>query len=127
MKAAILLTFAAFLPTCTALAKPTRAECIVGYRLDWRSVKAERADVLNQMDIPNDLARRVALAGVSFGTGEAVFLQFSQGCETKNAKAAEILGYWKTKTRQLPEFVPMTDVIRPGLQTIEIQGPHWRD
>lgn len=127
MKAAILLTFAALLPVCPALAKPTRAECIVGYQLDWTPVKVKRADVLNQMEIPNDLARRVALAGASFGTGDAVFLQFSQGCEAKSAKAAEILGYWQTKTRQLPTFVPITESIRPGLQTIEIRGPHWRD
>lgn len=127
MKAVTLLTVAALLPACAAGAKPTRSECIVGYQLDWRSVHAERADVLNQMEIPHDLSRRVALAGASFGTGDVVFFQFSQGCDTKTEKAAEILAYWKDKLRKLPDFVPITGAVRPGLQTIELVGPHWRD
>ena len=36
------------LPTISAVAKPTRSECIVGYNLDWSEVK-NPADARNSM------------------------------------------------------------------------------
>jgi len=111
-----------------ATAKPSRSECIVGYRLDWSNLHKNRGDVANSIAAANRPLADETLAGLMFQKHHSeLYLIFRTGCENKVAKAAKLFDGWREKGIDLPDFARIPDPIIPSTRTLDIQGPYWRD
>jgi hypothetical protein len=126
-----LLVFAppALAPVGHADSRPTRSECIVGFRLDWSSVKADRHDVRNSLRMEPQLLQRIeAFAASTINPdGTRMYLQFKRDCDKKQDLAAQVIAFWQSKSMDLPRFERIDEPIVPSLDTIEATGPSWRD
>lgn len=108
--------------------KPSRSECIIGFRLDWSEVSADRRDVTNSMAVVNRTERVDSLAGLQFGRDQSeLYLIFKNDCERKEKLALEQIAYWRKADLELPRFDRIEDPIVPSTKTIDIGGPYWRD
>lgn len=115
---------AAALAACSVPSeKPTRTECIVGYRLDWSGVKADPNDVLNKLWVPP----RTNAALVISIDGSRLYLQFRERCYERSERAAALINHWKQSGTTLPEFIRIQADIAPSVETIDVRGPSWRD
>ncbi len=122
-----LLVILACACTQPSQARPSRSDCIVGYWIDWTGVRADRADVINSLNISADLQRAVSLAGVAAPDTEHLYMQFSGRCSDRFELAAQVVRTWKQSVDPMPRFMRMDGVISPSPQTIDIRGPHWSD
>jgi hypothetical protein len=109
--------------------KPTRSECIIGFKLDWSGVKGDPADVRNSWDFRHDdPAWWEVFAGyVISPQGKRLYLQFAKDCDRKAEMAAELIESWRSKHLELPNFERLKEPIIPSPWTIDIQGEAWRD
>lgn len=124
---AFFLSILACSPT-VAQGKPTRSECIIGFRLDWSQVPIDRRDIANAIAETNRTERIETLAGLAFQASHSeLYLMFRSGCEAKAQLASEQIDRWRRKGLNLPDFEQIQDPIIPSTETIDIQGPHWRD
>jgi hypothetical protein len=105
---------------------PSRSDCIVPYKLDWSGIFRNPHDMLNSFEIPHQLAERLALAGMTTPTTEVVYLQFTEECDARVAKAEQIISRWR-QIPDAPKFERMNVRVQPSPRTIDIRGPHWRD
>ncbi len=108
--------------------KPSRSECMVGYRLDWSNVQEDRADVANSIAAANRPLADRTLAGLIFQERHSeLYLIFREGCEEKASKASALFDRWREKGIELPDFTRIPDPILPSQKTLDIRGPSWRD
>lgn len=108
--------------------KPTRSECIVGYELDWGNVKKDRRDVVNSIAALQHTMRVDSLAGLRFTPSQvALYMIFWSDCGKKWEMSSSQLDVWRENGIELPEFKRIEGLILPSLDTIDVQGPYWRD
>jgi len=109
--------------------RPTRSDCIVGFRLDWSQVKADRHEVRNSLHLGFEGAQRIGTsAAIAISLiGAHVYLQFPRDCDKKEELAAEVIAFWRSKGLDLPRFERIEEPIVPSTKTIEVWGPSWRD
>ena len=106
--------------------KPSRSECIVGFRLDWSGVRANRSDVINSLDVSPELFQSVSLATMSTPDSDHLYLQFYNKCQNRHELAAQLLSHWQGQ-EPTPRFVLIDEVICPSPMTIDARGTHWSD
>lgn len=122
--------------------KPPRSECIVGFRLDWSGVDANRGDVLESIrdsvfaSIRESFLERrqpsiplatVATPDVATPKFDHLYLLFYDNCKNRHELAQQVLNSWQGLNVPLPRFVPIDGVICPSPRTIARRGPHWSD
>ena len=125
-----LLSFVLFVSvSAVADQKPTRSECIIGYALDWTGVDPDPYDALETMSrVRIEHRKNPLLAGMSVRSGGSkLYLQYKSRCENKEQMATELIRFWRSQDLDLPEFEQLPDPIRPSPDTIDRQGPYWRD
>jgi hypothetical protein len=110
----------------SADSRPTRSECIIGFRLDWSQVKSDHHEMRNSLGrevrwITTRPAMTISLDGTR------LYLQFRRYCERKDALAAEVIAFWRSKGLDLPRFERITEPIAPSPDTIDVRGSSWRD
>jgi hypothetical protein len=119
---------------CGGEQKPTRSECIVGFRMGWPSYGAQE-DIINAMADawPKGAEKKAAgldpLAAMATPrrNRNELYVQFSSDCERKWEMADRLIGIWRTAGIDLPKFERMTEPIIPSPYTIDVFGPSWRD
>jgi hypothetical protein len=118
-----------FLLPAMAGPKPTRSECIIGYKMDFSDVKADPADIRNSLDFRHDNAAWwEILAGYGFNMdGTRLYLQFARDCDKKAEMTEELIEFWRSKELELPKFERLKEPIIPSPWTIDIQGEAWID
>ncbi|WP_340115960.1 hypothetical protein [Pelagibius sp. 7325] len=68
------------------------------------------------------------LAGLMFQKHHSeLYLIFRADCENKAAKAATLFDGWRENGIELPDLARIPDPIIPSTQTLDVQGPFWRD
>jgi len=109
--------------------RPTRSECIVGFRLDWSQVKGDRHEIRNSLFLGSDGARTVQSPPAMAKNPDAsrLYMQFRGECGKKDEFAAEVIAYWRSKGLELPRLERIAEPIVPSMDTIEVWGPFWRD
>jgi hypothetical protein len=109
--------------------RPTRSECIIGFRLDWSQVKADRHEVHNALSLgPEGMQKIEARPAIKQSLdGTRLYFQFERNCETKQDLAAGAIAFWRSKGLDLPRFERIEEPIVPSPETIEVWGPAWRD
>jgi hypothetical protein len=113
-------------PVISAVQKPTRTECIIGFNLDWSDVRANRSDVRNALDRPFGQNRIEALAAMFISRdGLRLYLQFAHNCHEKQQMANALIAFWRSQGLDLPRFVRIEDPIVPSPSTIDVRGPAW--
>lgn len=112
-----------------AAEKPTRSECIAGFRLDWSQVKSNRHDVRNSFaHLPLGSQRIVRITALAISQdGSQLYFQFKNNCEKKAEMAAILIEYWRSEGLDLPRFERIGGTITPSTETIDVRGPDWRD
>jgi hypothetical protein len=114
--------------TTTAATKPTRSECIIGFNLNWSSVK-NPDDVRNSMGHWSLEVHKVEPLGAmvfSFD-GSRLYFQYQSDCDNKTHMAAAVIAYWHAQGLDLPGFERIADPIQPSPREIDVQGPYWSD
>jgi hypothetical protein len=115
------------LGTTEAYGKPTRAECIIGYRLDWSTVK-DATSVHNSMGELPMRPRSQYLAGDGFSAdGTEFYLQYKDHCDHKEEMAKEVIHLWQSHGLDLPKMMRIPDPVKISIYTIDIRGPEWSD
>jgi hypothetical protein len=123
----VVCSFILIAAAAAAEQKPTRSECIIGFRLDWSQVKDELASN-NAMGSPTGDKRIEALAGMMKSLdGERLYLQFRSDCDRKLEMALRVIDLWRSEGIDLPKFERILDPIMPSTRTIDLRGPAWRD
>lgn len=110
--------------------RPTRSECIIGYKLHWNVDEEGRHDAIEAMfRPPRGFDGVVPLAGVHAPTDrKTLYLQFSRDCDRKGHFAGIMMEYWQDKQiAGLPRFERIPDPIYPSVATIDLRSPSWRD
>ncbi|MBP6817715.1 MAG: hypothetical protein KBC46_00275 [Ferrovibrio sp.] len=112
-----------------AAEKPSRTECIAGYKLDWSTVTKDR-----QYEIGNSLVplRRDGplknLVAMIFSNGrERLYFQYASDCSQKWQISEELLLYWQNREHDFPPFERIAEPILPSPTTIDVKGLSWRD
>jgi hypothetical protein len=68
------------------------------------------------------------LSGIAISRdGKQLYLQFREDCDRKAELAAALIAVWRSEGLDLPTFVRLPEPILPSTQTIDLEGPHWRD
>lgn len=134
MIACLLLTFLlAPLPSTAVLAsgKPSRSECIAGYRIEWPDLARDRHGIVNS--IADDGFRRSVpdsglIAAIAFNENHtALYFQLVRECQRKWEVSQAFLDAWKGAKEDVPLFSGISGVIVPSPSTIDVQGEYWRD
>jgi hypothetical protein len=114
-------------------AKPTRADCIIGYHLDWSAVKNAN-DVHNSMGEfsfsfeKQYLPDRQYLAADAFSAdGSAFYLAYKDHCDQKEKFAERLIRLWQSHGLDLPKLDRIPDPVKISLSTIDVYGPWWSD
>jgi hypothetical protein len=109
--------------------KPTRSECIIGFNMDWSKVKSDRYLVRNSfVHMPPGNRRIARLTSRAMSDDRTrLYFQFAYDCEKQAEMAATLIEYWRSEGLDLPRFERIEGTITPSVQTIDVQGPFWRD
>jgi hypothetical protein len=109
--------------------RPTRSECIIGFRLDWSKVAADQHAIRNSLGLrPIGDQRIVALSGMAITPdGKELYLQFNRDCDEKAGMAAALIAFWRSEGLDLPVFNRLAEPIVPSTRTMDLKGPDWRD
>lgn len=136
--AILLITLATVLAACSSSSSsdvPRRSDCIVKIALQWPVdiSPREQEKTIDQMSSAMLFAR--AKGGPNLNPGQAfpnhrrdlLFLQFERECESRVRNAQELMEYVRTRVPTAPLFSVSHEVIQPGVDTIDLWGPPWRD
>ena len=108
--------------------KPTRSECTIGFRLDWKEVTTQKNLVRNAMDWPSGAEKIKPLMAMGYTLDRsALYLLFKNDCGKKREMATVLIDYWRTKGLDLPTFERIPEPIIHSPSTIDVRGPHWSD
>lgn len=108
-----------------AAAKPTRAECIIGYKLDWSEVKnpTEVRDAIIRLAKAEQL-----LAWATYTPDWSEFyMQYKERCDNKREMAEEMIRSLQVQGFASPRMDRIPDPIKISSSTIDLPGPEWSD
>lgn len=113
-----------------ATERPMRRDCILLVDLRWGTETAsERDAVINRM--PDALwsfrLQGNAPVATQISSQGDIYLQFSSGCDSKRQLARKLMLHMKNKISSFPAFTITSDIVEPGLLTIDVCGKVWRD
>lgn len=123
------------LAACDVEQKPTRSECITGFRMDWSGVRTPREDVIHAMfdarpvgaaKKPMGLDPLVSMT-VPWRNRHELYLQFSRECKKKWEMFDRLIAIWRAAGLDLPKFERMPEPIVPSPDAIDLRSPSWRD
>ena len=107
--------------------KPTRSECMTGYKLDWSSVK-DPHEIRNSLNLPHGKQRIEPLIALSISDdGKFFYLLFWHDCRRKWQMSNNLIDYWRSEGLDLPKIEAIQEEIIPSTSTIEVKGAYWRD
>ncbi len=110
------------------LERPTRSQCIVGFKLDWAGVSDPRNSRHSMMQWPERKARTIPIAVMTFGPdGNSLYMQFWKSCRHKRVHADKLVDFWRSLHIDLPKFTVLSDPIEPSPDTIDAKGKYWKD
>lgn len=108
--------------------RPLRSDCIVGYELDWSSVKGSRTASRNALTVAKYSSRIGAVAALAISPdSKRLYLQFESNCDNKVAMATALIALWRSDGLALPGLKFIPGRIEPSIDTIEVGGPSWKD
>lgn len=112
----------------------SRSDCIVKVELDWpNGVTREQKNktiglVISYISKSNRASKfPIFSLSVPYLDRNSMYIVFSERCDTRLALAQEFMKkYLQIDVKNFPKYKVLSDVIQPGLETVEFSGPYWK-
>lgn len=123
--------------SCSAQAPlPNREDCIVKFDLQWQAGTTDLARETALTQMIGQMQSWVGLQGsgtllpslsVPLQSRSEMYLQFPERCDERFDIAQRLVTFSLVGVEGAPVAVVSQDRIEPGLATIDLRGPHWRN